>query len=50
MKTLKEKGGDMKLVRLSRRAETLLGVLKLLVVFETFPDEAAAVRSFAQPT
>jgi anti-sigma B factor antagonist len=48
LKTLKEKGGDMKMLHLSRRAETLLGVLKLLVVFETFQDEAAAVRSFAR--
>ena len=47
LKTLKEKGGDMKLLNLSRRAESLLGMLKLLILFETFQDEAAAVRSFA---
>jgi anti-sigma B factor antagonist len=50
LKTLKEKGGDMRLLHLNRRAESLLGMLKLLVVFETFQDEAAAVRSFAQRT
>jgi anti-sigma B factor antagonist len=46
LKTLKEKGGDMRLLHLNRRAESLFGMLKLLVVFETFQDEAAAVRSF----
>ena len=48
MKSLKEKGGDMKLMRLSRRTESLLGMLKLLIVFETFEDEGPAVRSFAR--
>jgi anti-sigma B factor antagonist len=46
LKSLKERGGDMRLLNLNRRAESLLGMLKLLVVFETFQDEAAAVRSF----
>ena len=46
LKTLKAKGGDMKLLNLNRRAESLLGMLKLLILFETFQDEAAAVRSF----
>lgn len=50
LKTLKEKGGDMRLLHLDRRAESLLGMLKLLVVFETFQDEAAAVRSFERKT
>jgi anti-sigma B factor antagonist len=49
LKTLKEQGGDMKLLHLNRRAESLFGMLKLLFVFETFQDEAAAVRSFARP-
>ena len=49
LKTLKEHGGDMKLLHLNRRAETLFGMLKLLIVFETFQDEAAAVRSFGRP-
>jgi anti-sigma B factor antagonist len=47
LKTLKERGGDMRLVNLSRRAESLLGMLKLLLVFETFQDEASALRSYA---
>ena len=47
-KALKQHGGDMKLLHLNRRAETLFGMLKLLIVFERFDDEAAAVRSFAR--
>ena len=47
LKTLSDHGGDMRLLHLNRRGESLLGMLKLLVVFETFQDEAAAVRSFA---
>jgi len=46
LKTLKENGGDLKLLRLTRRSESLLGMLKLLIVFETFDSESAAVRSF----
>ena len=49
LKTLKERGGDMKLLHLDRRAESLLGMLKLLILFETFQDEAEAVQSFAAP-
>ena len=45
-KALRQSGGDMKLLHLNRRAETLFGMLKLLIVFERFDDEAAAVRSF----
>jgi anti-sigma B factor antagonist len=47
-KTLKQHGGDMKLLHLNPRAESLFGMLKLLLVFERFEDEAAAVRSFAR--
>jgi anti-sigma B factor antagonist len=47
MKTVREKGGDIKLVRLTHRTQTLLAMLKLLMVFETLPDEAAGVHSFS---
>lgn len=47
LKTLREKGGDLRLVNLNPRAESLLGMLKLLIVFERFETEAAAVHSFA---
>lgn len=47
LKTVKEKSGDMKLLHLNSRAESLFSMLKLFIVFERFEDEAAAVRSFA---
>jgi len=46
LKTIRESGGDMKLLNLTRRSESLFGMLKLLIVFETFDNEAAAVRSY----
>jgi anti-sigma B factor antagonist len=46
LKTVREKGGDMKLVHLTSRSQRLLAMLKLTSVFETFEDEASAVRSF----
>jgi anti-sigma B factor antagonist len=46
LKTVRERGGDMKLVHLTSRSQRLLGMMKLLVAFETFDDEAAAVKSF----
>ncbi len=49
MKTLKDHGGDLKLLHLSPRAESLFGMLKLVFAFERFDDEGAAVRSFARP-
>ena len=47
LKTLKERAGDMKLLHLNPRAESLFGMLKLFIVFDRFEDEASAVRSFA---
>ena len=47
LKAARESGGDMKLLHLNRRAESLLGMMKLLIVFESFKDEAEALRSFA---
>lgn len=46
LKQLRKAGGDMRLVHLTSRSQRLLGMMKLLLVFETFEDEAAAVRSF----
>ena len=46
LKTLQQNGGDMKLLHLNPRAESLFGMLKLLMMFDRFEDEAAAVRSF----
>jgi anti-sigma B factor antagonist len=46
VKTVREKKGDIKLARLTSRTQTLLAMLKLIMVFETFDDEASAVRRF----
>lgn len=46
LKTVRESGGDIRLVHLTSRSQRLLGMLKLVTVFETFEDEAAAVGSF----
>jgi anti-sigma B factor antagonist len=46
LKTLREKGGDMKLLNLSTRGQRVFGMAKLLVLFETFDNEDAAVKSF----
>ena len=40
-------GGALKLLNLGKRVQDLLQITKLYTVFETFDDEAAAVRSFS---
>jgi hypothetical protein len=40
----------MKLLNLTSRGQRLFGMMKLLMAFETFEDEAAAVKSFAWTT
>jgi anti-sigma B factor antagonist len=47
LKTVREHGGDLKLLHLTSRGVRIFGMMKLLIAFETFDDEAAAVRSFA---
>lgn len=47
LKTLIDRGGDMKLVGLTTRGQRVFGMAKLLVMFETFDTEAEAARSFA---
>jgi anti-sigma B factor antagonist len=47
LKTLREKGGDMKLLHLTTRGQRVFGMAKLLLMFETFENEEQAVRSFA---
>ncbi len=46
LKDVRRHGGDMRLVHLTNRTQRLFGTMKLLIAFETFDDEAAAVRSF----
>ena len=45
--TVTNSGGRLKLLNLGRRVQDLLQITKLYTVFETFDDEAAAIRSFA---
>jgi anti-sigma B factor antagonist len=46
LKTLRERGGDMKLLNLNVRGLRIFGITKLMFVFDTFDSEALAVRSF----
>jgi anti-anti-sigma factor len=46
-KAVRASHGDMKLVGLTRRTQRLLSMMKLVLVFETFDDEASAIRSFS---
>ncbi len=44
--TVRSHGGQLKLLRLTRRLRELMGITKLLTVFEAFDDESEAVESF----
>jgi anti-sigma B factor antagonist len=46
LKTVRDSGGDMRLLRLNARGNRLLSVAKLHTAFEIFNDEALARRSF----
>jgi len=46
LKTVRDKGGDIRLLRLNTRGHRLFSVAKLHTAFEIFTDEAMAVRSF----
>jgi anti-sigma B factor antagonist len=48
--TVARQGGDVKLLRITRRLNDLLVVTRLLTVFQTFDDEAAALASFGDST
>ena len=45
--TVSRQGGSLKLLNLTKRITDLLAITKLLTVFETYENEADAVRSFA---
>jgi anti-sigma B factor antagonist len=47
LNTVRQRHGDIKLVRLTRRTQSLFATLKLAMVFETFDDEEAAARRYA---
>ena len=46
--TVTSRGGQMKLLNLQKRVDDLMQVTKLLTVFETYTNEATALRSFAK--
>ena len=45
--TMSRQGGSLKLLSLTKRITDLLSITKLLTVFETYENEADAVRSFS---
>jgi anti-sigma B factor antagonist len=45
--TLRNKGGDVKLLNLTKQAKDLLQMTKLFTVFDTFDDEAKAVQALS---
>jgi anti-sigma B factor antagonist len=47
LKTVRESGGDLRLLHLNARGHRLFTLAKLRTAFETFEDEASALRSFA---
>ena len=46
--TVSRQGGSLKLLSLTKRITDLLSITKLLTVFETYDNEADAVRSFTR--
>jgi anti-sigma B factor antagonist len=48
--TLKDKGGEIKLVYLTERLRELMVITKLLTVFDVYDDESEALASFASTT
>ncbi|HWZ44348.1 MAG TPA: STAS domain-containing protein [Candidatus Saccharimonadales bacterium] len=45
---VRREGGDVKLLKLTRRVSDVLQIVKLETVFDVFNDEAAAIQSFAR--
>jgi anti-sigma B factor antagonist len=45
--TMKKSGGTLKLMRVTKRLQDVLTITKLVSVFDTYDDEAAALASFA---
>jgi anti-sigma B factor antagonist len=45
--TIKQRGAQMKLMKLTPRVKDLVQLTKVHSLFEVFPDEESAVRSFA---
>jgi anti-sigma B factor antagonist len=47
--SVRKQGGELKLVNLTNKVSDLMQITKLYTVFDITNDEAATVRSFAQP-
>lgn len=47
---VKNRGGDLKLLNLTKKVRDLIQLTKLYTVFDVYTDEAAALRSFDKPT
>jgi anti-sigma B factor antagonist len=46
--SVRNQGGDLKLVHLEKRVHGVLQITKLHTIFEVYEDQTAAVRSFAK--
>jgi anti-sigma B factor antagonist len=46
LKSVRARGGDVRLLHVSRKGQRLLSVLRLKTLFEAFDDEDLALRSF----
>lgn len=46
--TMRQQGGDLKLLNLTKKLRDMVEVVKLGTIFELFDDETAAVKSFSQ--
>lgn len=44
--SVKNRGGDLKLLNVQKRIKDLLQITRLYTIFETFEDEAAAIASY----
>ncbi len=44
--SVRNRGGDLKLLNVQKRIKDLLQITRLYTIFETFEDETAAVASF----
>ena len=44
--TIQREGGQLKLLKLTQKIRDLLGITKLLTVFDTYTDESSALNSF----
>ncbi len=49
LKTARNLGADLKVLKASERVKTTLQLTRLLPVFDVYEDEQAAIRAFAEP-